>query len=238
MQAKLFAEYQATDEKLTREYFPLKQRVLMLVLNFIPLLHLISCGVLALCVPLTWKWIVFLIIVNLYITPIILARIVLLCIPIQEGRIIFGSLAFFAWWILLQLQIIFCRIPFFEEVLRLFPGLYSLWLRLWGARIGKFTYWSAGLRILDRPFLHIGDRVVFGAGVRLIPHVIDKNREGKMELLLATLKIGDDSIIGGYSLLTAGTEVASGEILRACLLSPPFSSWKKGKRIKRGIEND
>ena len=115
--------------------------------------------------------------------------------------------------------------------MRIVPGAYSVWLRLWGSRIGAFTYWAAGLRILDRSFLDIGNGVAFGAGVRLNPHVIAEGDDSGLELLLATVHIGDRAIIGGYALLTAGTRVADGESTRACLMSPPFSHWEGGKRI-------
>lgn len=115
--------------------------------------------------------------------------------------------------------------------MRLVPGLYSPWLRLWGARIGRLTYWSAGTLLTDRSFLSIGDDVVFGAGVRLNSHVITKGADGKLELLLAPIKIGDRVVVGGYSLLTAGTELSPDEATRAFLISPPFSVWKAGKRV-------
>lgn len=38
------------------------------------------------------------------------------------------------------------------------------------------------------------------------------------------------AMIGGYSLLTAGTEIADDEATRAFLTSPPFSKWKNGRR--------
>jgi hypothetical protein len=40
-------------------------------------------------------------------------------------------------------------------------------------------------------------------------------------------------LIGGYSLLTAGTEIAPGECTKAFLISPPFSKWKGGVRIAK-----
>ena len=115
-----------------------------------------------------------------------------------------------------------------EEILRLVPGLYSLWLRAWGSRIGKLTYWAPQTIILDRGFLDIGDHVIFGAGVRINPHVME--RDPDPVLRLAPVKIGDRAMIGGYSLLTAGTEIADDEATRAFLISPPFSKWHKGKR--------
>ena len=113
------------------------------------------------------------------------------------------------------------------------PGLYGTWLRLWGARVGKLIYWGAGLRILDRSFVAIGNGVIFGATVRLNPHVLARSKTGEVELILATITIGDESLIGGYSLLAAGSEIAPGECTRAFLISPPFSKWKDGLRIAK-----
>ena len=118
--------------------------------------------------------------------------------------------------------------------MRLVPGLYSAWLRLWGSKIGALTYWAPGTMILDRQFVELGDNVKFGAGVRINPHVIAGTDDGGMELILATVKIEDGAMIGGYSLLTAGTEIASGEATSARLLSPPYTRWEGGKR--RSVE--
>lgn len=206
------------------------KRLLMLTINFWPLLH---CVVVVLVAGLPWLHLSLRITTAfavLYLVPPLIARGLQVLVPAREGSITVGSCAFFAWWALFNIQVIFCRITLLEELLRLIPGLYSLWLRLWGARIGRLTYWAAGIRILDRSFLHIGDDVVFGAAVRINPHVLSRNQEGDLELILATVKIGDRAMIGGYSLLTAGTEIAPDECTRAMLLSPPFSYWVKGSR--------
>jgi len=55
-------------------------------------------------------------------------------------------------------------------------------------------------------------------------------------LLLAELKIGDRSVVGGYSLVTAGTEISPDEVTMACQLLPPFSLWKAGRRLKRSAD--
>jgi len=209
------------------------QQVALLFGNYLPILHvLLMMG--TLWVP--WAnlgWRVCVAVAELYLLPPLLARGILALWPIREGCIAIPSRDYFVWWVVLNLQIVFCRLTFLEELLRIIPGAYSAWLRLWGARIGSFTYWAAGLRILDRSFLDIGSGVAFGAGVRLNPHVIAENQDGKMELLLATVHIGDRAVIGGYALLTAGTQVADNEITRACLLSSPFCHWKGGKRVER-----
>ena len=104
-------------------------------------------------------------------------------------------------------------------------------LRLWGARIGRLTYWAAGLRILDRSFICIGDDVIFGAGVRLNPHVMLRNDRGELELILATVNIGDRVVVGGYSLLTAGTVIAPDAEVKVYLVADPA-----GRALRRQAE--
>jgi acetyltransferase-like isoleucine patch superfamily enzyme len=199
-------------------------RLLMLVLNFVPLAHVAAIAAAA----AFGHWLGALAI--LYLAPPLLARLMLMARRIRETHIPIGSRDFFQWWALFQLQVIFCRFPALEELLRLLPGVYSFWLRLWGARIGRLTYWSPGTQISDRSFLEIGDDVVFGAGVRLVPHLIHKSDDAKLELALDKIQIGDRAIIGGYSILAAGTVIGPDESTRAALLSPPFTVWKNGKR--------
>ena len=207
-------------------------RALLLVLNFIPLMHaaLIAATILTLRAPFAVRAAAGLAV--LYLLPPLVVRLLLSFAPITEGPIATDSRAFFVWWTTFQWQVIFCRFPALEEALRLIPGCYSLWLRLWGARVGRLTFWAPGTLILDRPFLQIGDQVIFGAGVRLNAHVLAKSSAGIVELQLATIVIGDGASIGGYSLLTAGTEIAPGEATRAFLISPPFSKWRDGKRVR------
>lgn len=212
----------------------LGQRLLMLGINCLPFMHGVAVIVTIAMGWAPWGWRVAAALAVLYLFPALLARTVLLVSPFSEGRIPVGSRPFFTWWLLANLQMLFCRLPFLEEILRLVPGLYSFWLRLWGARIGRLTYWGAGLRILDRSFLRIGDDVIFGAAVRLNPHVLSRNEKGEMELILASVVVGDRAMVGGYCLLTAGTEIAPDESTRACLLSPPFSHWENGRRVNPG----
>ena len=209
-----------------------RQRLFVLLLNMIPIFHLTLIAGTALFLPFGW-WIRALTAgAVLYLLPPLIVRILLILGGIREGRIALGSKDFFLWWTSFQCQMIFCRFPGLEELLRLVPGCYSLWLRFWGAQIGRFTFWAPGILILDRSFLRIGDDVVFGAGVRLNGHVADMNEKGERRLLLATLEVGDRCHIGGYSLLTAGTRIEQDQTTKAFLLSPPFSLWRNGKRVR------
>jgi hypothetical protein len=227
------AELKAAKATLTSTEIRWSGRLLLLFLNCLPAVHILSTVSILLIPFLNWEARLGIALTQLYLLPPLAARLILYIFPILQGRITVGSKQFFSWWTSFQLQVVFCRLPFLEESLRLIPGIYSLWLRLWGSRIGRLTYWSPGTTITDRSFLCVGNDVVFGAGVRLNAHVLTKNKDGKIELLLATLKIGDRVVVGGYSLLTAGAEISSDEATRARLLLPPFSLWRDGKRIKR-----
>ena len=199
-------------------------RLAMLMLNIIPLLHAV---ITLACLLTPWPWLAP---VVLYVVPLVPGRLLRALLRSAPSEIPVGSRDFLRWWASFQWQVLFLRFPVLEEILRLIPGLYSLWLRGWGSHIGKLTYWAPQTIILDRGFLDIGDHVIFGAGVRLNPHVMERDSETRLRL--AAVRIGDGAMIGGYSLLTAGTEIAAGEATRAFFISPPFSRWKNGKRTR------
>ena len=212
------------------------QRLLVMLLNYLPLLHVILTLGIGIYPWAGVGWRIFAALAVLFIAPALAARIILRASPLRSTVINLGSTDFFKWWALLNLQVLFCRLTILEEMMRLVPALYSAWLRLWGSKVGRLVYWAPGTLILDRSFLDIGDDVIFGAGVRLNPHVMMRNAQGEMELLLAPVKIGSRAVVGGYSLLTAGTELAADEPSQACLLSPPFTKWRNGKRVKETPE--
>src|SRR5689334_1336409 len=92
-------------------------RLLLLVLNALPLAHVAAV---ALAIVQREFLAAFAI---LYLAPALVARAVLAAGDFKQTRILVGSAAFFRWWTLFQLQVIFCRFPALEEVLRLAPGL-------------------------------------------------------------------------------------------------------------------
>lgn len=213
-----------------------KGRLLLLIVNFVPLVHIVAVILIFFFLPAGTLVRALSAIAALYLAPPLLARVARVMVTIPEGRIAVGTTPFFAWWLMFQLQMVFCRFPALEEVLRLVPGIYSQWLRLWGSRVGRLTFWSPGTLITDRSYLSIGDDVIFGAGVRLNSHVLEKGDQGGFELILATVAVGNHAMVGGYSLLTAGTQISDGESTRAFLVSPPFSVWKDGKRVRSRSE--
>jgi hypothetical protein len=169
----------------------------------------------------------------LWLVPPLLCRLVFALAPVPDGHHVFGSAAFWSWWISLKLQTLFLRLPLLEELLRLVPGLYSAWLRLWGARIGRLTYWAPGLEITDRPLLDVGDNVVFGGKARLGAHVLRRAApDAPLELIAGRIRIGHRCSIGAQSTLGPGVRLDDDEFTRAFFLAPPFSHWRAGRRLR------
>lgn len=198
----------------------------MLLLNPVPLAHV----ALTLWIGVSLSW--WGAIACLYLVPPLLLRVLLLAFPLVHGTHPLGSRAFLIWWASSQPQVIFSRLPFLEELLRFVPGLYSLWLRLWGSKIGRLTYWAPGVRVMDRSLLRMGDDVVLGAGARLCAHVVSNDAAGQSVLHVGPIQIGDHSRIGGYALLSPGSIVDADEEVHICALFPPFTNWKHGRRSK------
>jgi hypothetical protein len=169
--------------------------------------------------------------VALYLLPPVIVRLVTWRRPLQPGLIDLASPEFLRWWFTAQCQIVFARLPWLDELLRLVPTLYSAWLRLWGSSVGAFVYWSPGLVILDRSLVNVGSRVVFGAGVRLNPHAIAPIG-GRRSLILGPVTIGDDALIGGYSTLLPGCVVAPREVTAPFRTVHPFMQIEGGRRSR------
>jgi hypothetical protein len=207
-------------------------RVALLALNFVPLLHLSGVGLIAVLPPWAWWTRLLAAAAVLWLVPPLLCRLVLAVRPLNAGRHALGSTVFWAWWISLQLQTLFARVPVFEEMLRLIPGAYSLWLRLWGARVGRLTYWAPGLEITDRSLLDVGDDVVLGGKARLGAHLLHRTAEGTLELLIGRIRLGHRVMVGAQAALGPGAELADDENTHAFFLAPPFSRWRGGKRAR------
>lgn len=156
-------------------------------------------------------WIAFFI----YGLPLATFRLILVFAPLREGySYINGVSGFSTWMAAMKIQTFFNAFPAFERALILIPGAYSLWLRLWGSRIGRFVFWTPGVEIVDRTNLDIGSMVVFGNKSYLSPHVV-RVKNNRILLYLKTIKIGDRAFIGFASRLGPGVVVGPGEVVPA-----------------------
>ena len=203
-------------------------RILMLIFNYIP--FLLFCGVGGTIWKLHDDFLLMfgIIAVIIYLLPPLITRLALLICPLKESEYELFSKEYYVWWLTFCCQIIYLRLPFLEEFIRIIPGLYSMWLRIfWGAKIGRFTFWAPGTRLLERNFLNIGDNVIFAADTRINAHV-----QTNSKLLIAPVTIEDNVVVGAYSLLTCGTVLKANQTTKAFLISPPFSVWQDGARVK------
>lgn len=166
----------------------------------------------------------------LYLFPPLAARTLIALGGPTPRSATFGSSAFVRWWALSQLQLIFNRLPQLEELLRLVPGLYSVWLGLWGSRVGRFVFWSPGIVITDRQLVEVGDRAVIGMGVTIGPHLVLREGRGATRVISAPVVIGAGAIVGGRAVFGPGARIAPGETSHATLVLPPFCTWERGRR--------
>lgn len=145
--------------------------------------------------------------------------------PVEEGISYLRSKDYSAWWGTHQIQVIYIAVPVLEALLRLVPGLFSLWLRLWGAKIGQNVYWTPGLEIADRGLLEVGDRVVFGHRTGLYAHVIKPSKNNLM-LYVKKISIGSDVFIG------AGAVLGPGAKIEQCVYIPAKSQLYPNQNVR------
>ena len=148
----------------------------------------------------------------LYGLPVLVYRLYQWRYPLPEGISYLRGKKYSYWWGSHQIQVIYIAIPALEAVLRLIPGVFSGWLRLWGAKVGRNVYWTPGLEIADRGLLEIGDRVVIGHRVGIYSHII-KPRKQDLMLYVKKVKIGNDVFVGAGCHLVPGVVIKDGVYL-------------------------
>jgi hypothetical protein len=147
--------------------------------------------------------------VILYLVPPLTFRLHRIFFPIKKSLSNLSDRNYSPWWGTHQIQVIYTAIPQLEAALRLVPGLYSAWLRLWGSRIGRSVYWTPNVEITDRHLLDIGDRVVCGHKCKFLGHAIKPSGQ-KMTLYTRSIKVGNDVFIGAGSRIGPGAVIADG----------------------------
>ena len=149
-----------------------------------------------------------------YLLPLAAFRLHQLVAPLRAGGSRIDGNSYVPWWGGHQIQLIYIAVPQLEALLRLVPGLYSLWLRGWGSKVGRRVHWTPLVEVTDRSLLEVGDRVVFGHRAVVFGHVI---RHGKQNMLLYVrpVRIGDGVFIGAGSAIGPGAVIRPGARLDA-----------------------
>ena len=162
---------------------------------------------------------------SLYGLPVLVYRLYQWRYPLPEGISYLRGKKYSYWWGSHQIQVIYIAIPALEAVLRLIPGVFSGWLRLWGAKVGRNVYWTPGLEIADRGLLEIGDRVVIGHRVGIYSHII-KPRKQDLMLYVEKVKIGNDVFVG------AGCQFAPGVVIKDGVYIPVATNLYLNQKVE------
>ena len=153
-----------------------------------------------------------LIIFALYLFPLFCFRVHNWIFKNKDGVAYLVGDKYIPWFGGHQIQQIYIAFPALETLLRMVPGLFSLWLRLWGAKIGKGVYWTPGLEITDRDRLEVGDHVIFGHRVGLYGHVI-KPKNDNLLLFTRRIRIGSGAFIGAAARIGPGVRIDAGALV-------------------------
>jgi len=207
-----------------------------LTLNFLPAIHVAGGAALvwlaegaAVRCALALAW--------LYLLPPLVARLAIAVFGAPQGESLTQETrAYRVWWFLTQLQVVFNRFGFLEELLRLIPGAYPLWLNMWGAKVSPTVYWGPGVLVADRYALNVGPAVVVGTRSVLSGHLGVKDERGEFRVTLAPVEIGSGVLIGAYAGIGPGCRIAPGEEVPAAAFLRPFTHWLHGQRVKQGAE--
>ena len=139
----------------------------------------------------------FTVLFSIYGIPVLVYRLHQWIYPLQEGISYLGKKKYSPWWGGHQI-----------------PGVFSAWLRLWGAKVGQNVYWTPGLEIADRGLLEIGSRAVIGHRVGIYSHII-KPRKQDLMLYVKKVKIGNDVFVGAGSHFAPGAVIDDGIYISA-----------------------
>jgi len=203
-----------------------------LALNFVPL-ALVACGIALVWIADTFLAGFAVAILWIYLAPPLIGRAAIALFGRPEGEALSQhSRAYKVWWLLMQLQLPFNRFAFLEELLRLVPGAYALWLALWGSKVSLVVFWGPGALAMDRHALRIGPAAVIGTRAVLSGHLAIKDDEGAFRVTLAPVEIGAGALIGGNAAIGPGCSVAPGEEVPAATFMRPFTRWESGGRVK------
>ena len=196
-----------------------------LALNYLPLVQLVTGAVLVTTSTASPGAFIAGALAWIYLVPPLACRLALLLFGKPHGRALTQhDRAYKVWWFTYQWQVLFNRLPWLDEILRLVPGLYALWIFLWGGRASPLVYWAPGALVVDRPLLVVQRGAVIGAGAGLSGHSGTLAPDGSFRIDIGTAHIGRGAIMGVRSGLSAG-ELASGQMLPAGRMIKPFTRW-------------
>jgi hypothetical protein len=142
-------------------------------------------------------------IVIVYFMPLVFHRVHFLFFPFSDGYWVLAEKKYNPWWASHMFQYPFIACPWIESLIHFVPGLYSVWLRAWGSKIGKAVFWTPRVEIVDRGLVEIGDQCVIGHITGMCSHMV-ADIEGKPALVIKKIVLGNKVFVGADSQLGPG----------------------------------
>jgi hypothetical protein len=198
-----------------------------LFLNFVPLAIIASGVALAIELSRTAFGAGLCFAAWIYIFPPCASRLLIALSGRPQGRFTQDSAAYRVWWALTQFQILFNRAPWLEELLRLVPGLYALWIRLWGGQLSFFAYVAPQVLITDRHAVRVERGAVLGMRSVLCGHLVQRDDNGRWLVLAAAPVVESEAILGGDCRMAPGAILRAGQVLPVGRFIKPFGEWPK-----------
>ena len=207
----------------------------MVAANYFPLVYILTGAALVFGLPFGPWGRVGLALSWIYLLPPLVGRLLVGIVgaPVTENAAP-QARSYKLWWMLTQLQMLFNRLPVLEELLRLLPGVYPLWLNLWGSHVSLLAFWAPGARVTDRYLLEVGRGVVLGTRCLVGGHLVTRHGSGDYRLTVARVVVESGAVIGVQAVIGPGCRICSDETVPAGALLPPFTMWKNGH--KRRLE--
>jgi hypothetical protein len=154
-------------------------------------------------------WTTLLVAAVIYIAPPLVLRVMFRWAPQKLGVSMLDDRKFSSWQAANHIQAFYDALPQLESLLRVIPGFYSMWLRLWGSRVGYGVEWPVRMDVLDRNLMDIGNRVVFSHKVVLSAHCRNKMETQTSRILVREVHVGSHAFIGTGARLDAGAAIPS-----------------------------
>lgn len=195
-------------------------------LNGLPLLHLLAGGLLAAGADTGGRQ-ALLLAAWIYLLPPLASRLTILLWGLPQGRLTQETTAYRVWWVVTQWQILFNRLPWLEEALRFVPGLYALWIGLWGGRLSPRAYVGPGVVITDRHAVRVERGAVLGMKSILCGHLVQRTDDGRWLVLAAAPVVEIEAILGGDARLGPGAILRAGQTLPTGRFVRPFDEWPR-----------
>ena len=150
-----------------------------------------------------------------YILPLVVFHLHNQVYPLEEGTFSIVK-GYSPWFGTHMIQQNFISFKAAEEVLRTIPGLFPLWLRAWGSKVGRNVYIAPHFEIADRSLMNIADNAIFGYGVKVSSHVISPSREhGGLKVYVRIVHIEKGGFVGAAARIAPGVVVKKGALVKA-----------------------